>query len=392
LPPNLESKMQKDFSSLLESYNRRDLQVKANPPVIYLESVRGCPYTCAMCHFRLTKPKRISKDLLGKLEPYFQDLEVLSIHGDGEPLLSDIDYFVKASMANNIVLHMNTTGFFLTPKVADQLLKTRLSIRFSIHSGKAETYKKIMGQDLNIILKNIDYLVKNADSSGNEHDFWFSFIVMKENIDEIEEFMRLANKIGVRNVRFMELHSNWKTMRGLKLQDRNFTFKFREQFNREIVAKFNRRLPRYQDLANKLGLNIRYGTMPSALGNNYNGKVIINNITNFLSGKNVFPLFRNKGSCLAPWFGQPIISQNGNVRLCCASPYSLGNLHQSSLAEIWNSPRMAKVRAPFQKGFMPLICGYCQGFSFENYPVNAFKGIRPTERQNLPDDLSAGLS
>jgi MoaA/NifB/PqqE/SkfB family radical SAM enzyme len=117
-----------------------------------------------------------------------------------------------------------------------------------------------------------------------------------------------------------------------------------------------------------------------------------NNISNFLSGKNVFPLFRNKGSCLAPWFGQPIISQNGNVRLCCASPYSLGNLHQSSLAEIWNSPRMAKVRAPFQKGFMPLICGYCQGFSFENYPVNAFKGIRPTERQNLPDDLSAGLS
>jgi MoaA/NifB/PqqE/SkfB family radical SAM enzyme len=383
--------MQKDFAGLLESYNRRDLQVKGNPPVIYLESVRGCPYTCAMCHFRLTKPKRISKDLLVKLEPYFQDLEVLSIHGDGEPLLSDIDYFVKASINDNFVLHMNTTGFFLTPKVADQLLKTRLSIRFSIHSGTAGTYKKIMGQDLNIILKNIDYLVKSADSVGNDHDFWFSFIVMKENIDEIEEFLRLAQKIGIKNVRFMELHSNWKTMRGLKLQDRNFTFKYKQQFNKEIVAKFNRRLPQYQELADKLGLNIRYGTMPSAIGNNYNGKILINNITNFLSGKNVLPLYSNKGTCLAPWFGQLIINQNGNVRLCCASPYSLGNLNKASLAEIWNSPRMAKVRASFQKGFMPLICGYCRGFSFENYPVNAFRGIRDAEQRSLPDGLPAGL-
>jgi MoaA/NifB/PqqE/SkfB family radical SAM enzyme len=384
--------MPKDFSSLLKSYNRRDLQVKSNPPVIYLESVRGCPYTCAMCHFRLTKPKRISKDLLVKLEPYFQDLEVLSIHGDGEPLLSDIDYFVKASIANNFVLHMNTTGFFLTPKVAEQLLQTRLSIRFSIHAGTAETYRKIMGQDFNIIKQNIHYVVKNADASGNDHDFWFSFIVMRENIDEIDEFMRLAQQIGIRNVRFMELHSNWKTMRGLKLKDRNFTFKFKEQFNREVVAKFNRRLPQYQELAAQLGLNIRYGTMPSAIGNNYNGKLLINNITNYLSGKNVFPLVRNKGTCLAPWFGQLIINQNGNVRLCCASPYSLGNLHQASLGEIWNSPRMAKVRAAFQQGFMPLICGYCQGFAFENYPVNAFKGIRSAAPQDPQDKLEAGLS
>lgn len=387
--------MQKDFTSLLESYNRRDLQVKCNPPVIYLESVKGCPHACAMCHYRLTKPKRISKDLLVKLEPYFNDLEVMSIHGAGEPLLSDIDYFVEASINNNFVLHMNTTGFFLTPKVAAQLLKTRLSIRFSIHSGKAETYKKIMGQDLNIIKNNIHYLVENADSSGNDHDFWFSFIVLKENIDEIEEFMLLAHEIGVRNVRFMDLLPHWKTMRGLKLKDRNFTFKYREQFNKEIVDKFNRRLPQYQDLADKLGINIRYGTMPASVGKNYNAKIITNNIINYLSGKNVFPLFRNKGSCLAPWFGQLMISQNGNVRLCCVSTYWLGNLNKSSLAEIWNSPRMTKVRASFQEGFMPLICGYCQGFSFENYPVNAFRGISRidnlTDKRNLQDGLLAGL-
>lgn len=387
--------MQKDFTNLLESYNRRDLKVNYNPPVIYLESVKGCPYACAMCHFRLTKPKKINKDLLVKLEPYFNDLEMMSIHGAGEPLLSDIDYFVEASLNNNFVLHMNTTGFFMTPKVADRLLRTRLSIRFSIHSGKAESYKKIMGQDLNIIKKNIHYLVKNADSLGKDHDFWFSFIVLKENIDEIEEFLLLAHETGVKNVRFMQLIPNWKTMRGLKLKERNFTFKYREQFNKEIVDKFNHRLPQYQDLSDKFGINIRYGSMPASVGINYNKKIIINNIINYFSGKNVLPLFRNKGSCLAPWFGQLIISQDGNVRLCCASTYSLGNLNQSSLAEIWNSPRMTKVRASFQAGFIPLICGYCQGFSLDNYPVNAFRGISRidnlTGKRKLQDDLVAGL-
>ena len=42
---------------------------------------------------------------------------------------------------------MNSTAFFMTRKIADQFLRARLSMRFSIHSGRPETYKKLMGHD-----------------------------------------------------------------------------------------------------------------------------------------------------------------------------------------------------------------------------------------------------
>ena len=110
------SNRSKDFSALLSEYQQRNIQVAANPAVIHLESVKGCPYSCAMCHFRQTKPRKISPELLKKVEPYFKDLEVLTIHGLGEPLLSDLDYFVEQAVEHDLVLHMNSTAFFYDPQ------------------------------------------------------------------------------------------------------------------------------------------------------------------------------------------------------------------------------------------------------------------------------------
>jgi MoaA/NifB/PqqE/SkfB family radical SAM enzyme len=161
-----------------------------------------------MCPEHYTKPQNISEDLLRKIEPYFNNLKVLGIHGGGEPLLGNIGYFVEQSIKHSFVLHMNTTGFFLSKKISDMLLKTKLSIKFSIHAGKPDTYRKIMGQDFEKVLENIAYLVKKDREENKNSDFGFSFIVMKENIDEIEDFLKIAHKSGVENVRFMRLKPN----------------------------------------------------------------------------------------------------------------------------------------------------------------------------------------
>jgi MoaA/NifB/PqqE/SkfB family radical SAM enzyme len=97
------------------------------PPVIYLESVAGCPFSCAMCKPAATKPKKVSREIIKRIEPSFSGLEILAIHGQGEPLMADLDYFVTQSVNHNFVLHMDTNGLLLTDKVADLLLQTRLS-------------------------------------------------------------------------------------------------------------------------------------------------------------------------------------------------------------------------------------------------------------------------
>jgi len=343
---------------LLDEFRNKAVNVKRMPASIYIESVKGCPYSCAMCPEHFTKPERISADLLGKISPYFKDLEVLAIHGGGEPLLGDINYFVDAAVKNDLVLHMNTTGFFLTREIADQLLKAKLSIRFSIHAGTADTYAKIMGNKFEKVLDNIAYLVKEDREKNKNSDFWFSFIVMKENLGEIEKFLKITHDIGVRHVRFMALSPNAESLRGIKMPDRDFKFNYSEQYNPGIEKEFLRKLPFYRERARELDIEIETGTM-----------ALFQKKTFF--GARSFSLKKRKSVCAAPWLGQLIISRDGDVKLCCSCDCILGNINDSTLDEIWNCGMMRDIRRSFKNGRVPEACGNCRVIGFDEYPRNS---------------------
>lgn len=294
-----------------------------------------------MCSQHYTKPALISENLLRKIEPYFDNLEVLGIHGSGEPLLGNIPYFVEQSIKHNFVLHMNTTGVFLSKRISDMLLKAKLSIKFSMHAGKPDTYRKIMGYDFEKVLKNISYIVEKDREKNIGSDFWFSFIVLKENIDEIEDFLQLTHNSGIKYVRFMQLRPNKQILQGVKMPDRKFEFKYRQQTNSKIKRTFLKRLPHYNELARELGISIGAGSME------------------FAARYFPFPFRRWRGICKAPWIGQLQIQQDGSVRLCCSSDYSLGNINNSTLEEIWNSKRMQRIRTSFKNGRFPFKCRSC---------------------------------
>ena len=141
-------------------------------------------------------------------------------------------------------------------------MRARLSIRFSIHSGRPETYKKFMGHDFQRVRENISYLMDQTEGTGDRHDFWCSFLVMKENLEEIEDFFHVAHDLGIKNVRFMDLNPNWQSLRGVRMSP-DFTFKYLQQSNNKVVSTFQRRFSRYQEVAKQLGVNIRRGNMPS---------------------------------------------------------------------------------------------------------------------------------
>jgi MoaA/NifB/PqqE/SkfB family radical SAM enzyme len=233
----------RDLSACFEALERRSIHAEYPPPVIYVETVKGCPHSCAMCHFRNTPVKRAPWSLIERLEPSFPSLAVLAIHGQGEPLLGDVGYFVGKAIEHDLVLHMNTSGILLTPRLADLLSEARLSIRFSIHAGSAETYRRIMGHDPEKVTRNITYLTRRSEEAGARNDFWFSFLVMKENIDEVEDFLRLAHDCGIRSVRFMRLIPNWMSLLRARPKDRDFRFSYREQFNRGVLETFGSRIP-----------------------------------------------------------------------------------------------------------------------------------------------------
>lgn len=359
----------------MESYGSLSDSVRHTPSVIHVGAVSGCPLSCAMCTLGSTKPQKMSKNILSKIEPYYENLEMMSITGSGEPLFADIDYFVEKSLENNFVLHMNTSAYYLTQSIADKLLKSNLSIRFSIHAGSNATYKKIMGKTLDRIKENIKYLTLSSKTKNKNDDFWFSYIVIKENIDEIEDFLAMAHVCGIKSIRFMHLLPNPQTKKGKMHNERNYFFKYSEQFNDQVVNTFKQRLSGYKKMADEFGIKIELGSMDYMKTRDYPIKDKLNGLSKRILKNYVFPIIRNKGTCVAPWLGQLRISQNGDVRLCCGTPFIVGNIENSTIFDIWNSTRLKRIRKSFGNGFLPKICGYCRGFSISNYPNNAFVGF-----------------
>jgi MoaA/NifB/PqqE/SkfB family radical SAM enzyme len=370
-----EAAVKRNARLALGSWERHETAPDTLPAVLYLESVKGCPYTCAMCRTRGTKTSAMDRDLLARVEPYFPGLEVLAIHGNGEPLLGDLEYFVEQATRHGFVLHMNTTGFFLSRRVARLLASASLSVRFSIHAGTRETYRKIMGQDLDRVISNIELLLEAT--AHKEHDFWFSYIVMRENVDEIPEFLEMAHRLGIRSVRFMRLLPNRESLAGIRLKDRDFTFRYAKQYNSGVVQTFLSRLPGIRRRAEELGIRVEAGTV-TALGGTAGQVARLADIAamRFL-GRHVLPLGGQPGDCAAPWLGQLQVWQDGSVVMCCRTAARLGNIRESGLDELWRSRVLNAVRTSIARGRIPSLCGYCMGIGLSEYPRISFDEARP---------------
>ncbi|GAA0856476.1 radical SAM protein [Aliiglaciecola litoralis] len=381
---------------MLNSHDHRELlateaatlvpAVKSFPAVMYLESQRGCPYDCIMCTVPKTygrRPSEMPDEILDKLNPYFKYVETLAIHGNGEALLSrKMDKYIEIANENGSFLHCNTTGFPLNQRLTNRLVDVKLDLRFSIHAGTAKTYKRVMDNDFEKTIKKIGRLIDLSHQKGHkENTFWLSFIVMKDNVDETEQFINLAYKLGIKEVRFMCLHPNKRTIFGTRRNEKDEKFSHFEQANSTVSARFNKRLPTLKEQAAKLGINIGSGSMNYWSGVNAGLRDVANRFSNKIVKQNIFPISRPRGSCLAPWTGQIQVEQNGDIGLCCSVKHVIGNIYKQSFAEIWHSQHMNEIRDSFSHKKQPRVCGYCRGIGTSEYaiPVNQLIDVKCIE-------------
>jgi radical SAM protein with 4Fe4S-binding SPASM domain len=71
-------------------------------------------------------------------------------------------------------------------------------------------------------------------------------------------------------------------------------------------------------------------------------------------------LFRSKKReyfCTEPWTGIFTIRESGDVQLCpCYLKMTIGNIHESSMVDIWNAPELVEIRRKFERGELPKPC------------------------------------
>ena len=136
------------------------------------------------------------------------------MYGTGEPFLAKHlpAYIEKAKEIGYEYIFITTNGAGAIPSRAEAVLKAGLdSIKFSIHAGTRETYKKIHGKDdFEKVIENLKWVSEFRKSSGLNFRIYVTMVQTKANFNEVDKLP--ANLLDA--LREFEKNDQLKSMLG----------------------------------------------------------------------------------------------------------------------------------------------------------------------------------
>ena len=307
------------------------------PTQVQIEPTNGCNLKCIMCMRTTDKEKDILKDMsideFIRILDQIPTLERIQLNGLGEPLLNkDIVKMIKEAKKRNIFVIITTNGTVLNKKLIKELVEGGLDcLKISLDSPIKEKYKTIRGFDLDKVIENLKELIKEKGRVNAKLKVGLNSILMRNNIDDIEKFYKLADSIGLDFIYFKRLNES-----GLKAG--NYGGRFEEHFIRRVKEAFNF-LPKYK--------------VKSTL-------------------KSIFGFYQKAEKCYSPWY-ECYISSKGDIKLCCEFYHDntliMGNIFKENFKRIWNNEKYIQVRKLAKdKKLIDNVCKGCN-LNFRNYHI-----------------------
>ncbi|MFH1453370.1 MAG: radical SAM protein [Armatimonadota bacterium] len=310
------------------------------PIHIQLEPTNYCNLKCKMCirDNAYVDNKNMTlqeyKEIINQIKP-----SKVTFAGAGEPTLNkELGDMIKYSTDSNISTMISSN---MTVKNSlEPLVGAGLGvIKMSIDSATSNTYIKVRGQDCfdRIIdgIKSVAGAKKRLNKTSPQ--MRFDYVILKDNIDEVPEIIKLAGMLGIDTVYFRPLQKV-----GLK-----------EYTQKELTQGFD-----FKSFENILKES---KTTAVKLGVNTNLDEIIKNLS-YYNELYELMLPRTNKVCLLPWL-QTFVAANGDVSPCCAlycnEKVKLGNIFKDGFENIWNGPSYGKVRENFKNHKMFKVCKDC---------------------------------
>ena len=272
------------------------------PLAIGFEPTTSCNLRCPECPSGLrsfTRPTgMLQKELYQKAIDELQDtLLYMTFYFQGEPYLHpEFLEMVKYAADRNIYTATSTNAHYLTPDIAEKTVKSGIDrMIVSIDGTTQETYEQYrVGGKLAKVLEGTKNLIeaKRQLKSKTPHVI-FQFLVVKPNEHQIAAVYKLANELGVDEVRL-------KTAQIYEFENGNSLI--------PSIDKYSR----YKE--------------------NKDGTFSIKN-------KLVDHCWKMWHSCVITW--------DGTLVPCCFdkdAEHPMGSLQEHSFKEIWNSPPYTNFR------------------------------------------------
>lgn len=333
-----------------ESLQGERRAVAARPPVcLYLEVTNRCNLLCTTCprtYEELEPPADMSWQLFASIVDQVPDLSRAVLHGVGEPMLvENLPRMARYLKDRGVYVLFNTNGTVLNERNGRALIAAELDeLRVSLDASNRKSFKKVRGKNY------FDRIVRNVrafrDMQERERhakprvSVWLTGL--KETVEELPAFVRLAAEIGVKEVYLQRLVFFDRSAIGMAQPDQAL---FERMTSEESAS-----LKEAEALARSLGVAFSASGAASEPG---------------LSLKK-----DETGSpwslCRRPWTLM-YFTANGRALPCCIAPfsqhgyenYTLGDATQQTLRDIWNGVAYKEFRAALLSEKPAATCANC---------------------------------
>jgi MoaA/NifB/PqqE/SkfB family radical SAM enzyme len=341
-------------------YSLRRLYLHSMPRYLTIVISDRCNIDCPHCYQAKTGDNLLADSEINPvlrrefsaLYPYLSTLrlqggEVFAIRGFCE-LVEDV-----ASSTDRPLISISTNGTLIDQAWAERIVRTPFqSITVSFDGGTQETFEKLRrGARFPKVIENISRLQELKKSIGSSFpELSAFFVLMRSNYREIPEFLALMKNLGIYEVAFTTMEINPRNLTrepGLVNEVIKDAKEVHELYSilQQVMAEER---PHFRQMMwNGLhSLFEHHGLDPFFLDEE--SAALYPDHQPESEGT---PAVENDGKiklCPNPW-SLMFVVENGDVLLCFLSS-AVGNLYESPLVKIWNSPRAIAKRSEMIDG------------------------------------------
>jgi len=317
------------------------------PVCLYLETTNRCNLLCETCprtFAELEPPADMSWPLFTHIVDQFPRIARVVLHGVGEPMMvKALPRMVRYLKERGTYVLFNTNGTLLTERKGRELIAAGLDeLRVSLDAAEPRAFHAVRGKDMfDRIARNVRAFTALLRVERIERPLVSLWLTgLKETIDQLPEFVRLAHRIGVQEVHLQRLVF-MPEGQGLARAESALFEKLEDEEPRRIEEA---------------------AALAEAMGVRFNASGATEPGTSLKRATEEQPW----SLCRRPWTLM-YFTAHGRAIPCCIAPFSmrgyngftLGDATQESLRQIWNGPRYQEFRRALLSEAPPAACSSC---------------------------------
>ena len=321
-------RLKKTNTRIRKAIQNGDVKLYFGPSSLNFMMVDKCNSQCIMCgkdYKTNGSGDFLSLEEIKKIYSHLNMRQVVDViyGGGGEPFLNKdlADIAAYTHKHYPVVQHTVITNFMeWKPAVVKCLLDSRVNFLISVNAAKKDTFRNVSGvNSFERVVSNISKLVRLCHEMKASVGISLSMVLMKQNIEELCDFIKLAEQLGVDEVKALYVRiypesCRKKKNRYAKIEPEDSLFYHQEEGDRVIKKA--------KQLAKQLGISFCHEPL-------------------FCCSEKI------THNCNEPWKSL-FINFNGDVYPCPASEilfkpkidsgqYNSGNILNQPVEEFWNN-------------------------------------------------------